>query len=91
MSIDYKADYLESIGAADSENEQPVVEVEEEKIDYAADFLETQEQAAVVLANNKAEEAPTAFDRIFMEPLGSARSFWWYKTKHGTNRKHGLY
>lgn len=73
MSIDYKADYLESIGAADSENEQPVVEAEvEEKIDYATDFLETQEQAAVVLANNEAEEAPTAFDRIFMEPLGRA-------------------
>ena len=72
MTLDYKADYLESLGTTVSENEEPVAEEKEEKTDYAADFLEAQEQTEVSLANNAPEEAPTAFDRIFMEPLGRA-------------------
>ena len=39
MTLDYKADYLESLGTTVSENEEPVAEEKEEKIDYATDFL----------------------------------------------------
>ena len=73
MALDYKADYLESIDVTGPENEEPVVEEEkEEKINYATDFLETQEEASVTLANNAPKEVPTAFDRIFMQPLERA-------------------
>ena len=73
MTLDYKADYLESIDVTGPENEEPVVEEEkEEKINYATDFLETQEEASVTLANNAPKEVPTAFDRIFMQPLERA-------------------
>ena len=71
MTLDYRADYLESIGAAEPENTEPVVE-KEEKIDYKADFLEAQEEASVTLANNTPKEVPTALDRIFMQPLERA-------------------
>jgi len=78
MALDYRAAYLESIDVTEPEKTEPVVEnkelvvEEKEKIDYAAAFLEAQEEASVTLANSTPKEIPTAFDRIFLQPLERA-------------------
>ena len=89
MAIDYKADYLKSLGSSRLENEDLNVLKNKNSdvlengdlnvlkngntINYRNDFLNTQERVDVALANNgPTEEPPTAFDRIFIDPLRRA-------------------